>query len=384
MAPTKSNNGYATPPEHPPMQSNNPFLNLANVMTTKELIATSASQNAALLSTLAKTDYAAPALSQQRVYISDLNRELSQTNSQIRTLTKKREREFKDHEKYRDSTVRRFAYRLGGKKEKFQQRATKEEREYFDALHDEHKAKEHRNILQSSLDEAKVVELELEDAAEQNRVAQEELDALYQRVFEGPTPEFPEEDEKEVPLIEAQNAYNELQQRTTTQIRARELLVEATTVMVEGLGEMQSALNASNMDIWGIGGGFADVMERSALSRAQNKAYHAAGIIYRAREMDPLIGDVGVVKISNGNIWGDIVFDDIFSNLAFHEKIKTSQRSMQAVYSRMQDQVKYAKQREGILRAELKVAAGILESARKELQRVRQEAFERVLRERDR
>lgn len=71
-------------------------------------------------------------------------------DTQIRTLETNRDKEFKEHEKYRDSVMKRFAYKIGRKTEKFGAKASKEEREYFDALHEEHKTKEMRKTLISA------------------------------------------------------------------------------------------------------------------------------------------------------------------------------------------------------------------------------------------
>lgn len=120
----------------------------------QDQIVAAASRNTELLKTLSDTDYAPPALEQKAKYIKELQHEIDTTQTEINRLTGRREQEFKDHKKYRDSVLKKFAYKAGGKSEKFEARAHKEEREYFDALQDEHNAKERKKYLEHQLSEA--------------------------------------------------------------------------------------------------------------------------------------------------------------------------------------------------------------------------------------
>jgi len=81
-------------------------------------LAQAASKNGELLSTLAQTDHAAPGLKQSLAYISDLETQLAALDKELKKLHEVTEDERKDHLKYRDSTVKRFAHKLGGKKGK--------------------------------------------------------------------------------------------------------------------------------------------------------------------------------------------------------------------------------------------------------------------------
>jgi predicted RNase H-like nuclease (RuvC/YqgF family) len=93
-----------------------------------------ASQNASLLQGLHETDSAPSQLEQQNAYIKDLDRQIAETTKRVTDLKRKTATELKDHEKYRDSHMRRFAHKATGQKEKFAEKASKEEKEYFDAI----------------------------------------------------------------------------------------------------------------------------------------------------------------------------------------------------------------------------------------------------------
>lgn len=111
-------------------------------------LARSSQRNSELLSTLSQTDYAPPALKQNAAYISDLETQIKTLDRDLRRLHQVTEDERKEHLKYRDSTVKRFAYKLGGHKgaEKFSTRQQKEEREFLEAWQKERKAKDRREV----------------------------------------------------------------------------------------------------------------------------------------------------------------------------------------------------------------------------------------------
>lgn len=90
-----------------------------------------APRNQELVAILEATDHAPPTLEHQKQYVADLDRDLSDLRKRISSLEMKREKELKEHEKYRDSVMKRFAYKVARKQDKFEARASKEEQEYL-------------------------------------------------------------------------------------------------------------------------------------------------------------------------------------------------------------------------------------------------------------
>lgn len=113
-------------------------------MSIHAKIQEAASQNSYLLQGLHETDSAPSQLRQQDAYINDLNHQIASINAHVASLTKKTATELKDHEKYRDSNIRRFAHKATGRKEKFAEKAAKEEKEYFDAMQAQKSAEKRR------------------------------------------------------------------------------------------------------------------------------------------------------------------------------------------------------------------------------------------------
>lgn len=342
-----------------------------------QAIASAGPRNAQLLSVLAESDYAPAALKQQKAYIADVEATIKRKDNDIKKLEASTKKELKDHEKFRDSHVKRLAYKLGGKKEKFDEKASKEEREYFEAVIAQKAAEDERVMLREQLKDAQRVKGELEGTAETHRQAQEELDELYNSIFAGPTPEFPEEDAKEFPVYDAEKRRGDLQTKLSAGAQALQSLTNAEKLMRASLGEMGEALNWSTWDVFG-GGGLSDFMERNALSAASSAAQRAVALVDQARRLDSNVRSIPPVDIANGNIWSDVVFDNIFTDLHFHEKIKQSTLDVQRAAAQVSEQKKLAGQRNDALNREITQAETDLMDARKALQKVRQEAFEKV------
>ena len=97
-------------------------------MSTDDAILQNAAYHAQLLAAIAELDYVPPALEQQTSYIQGIEVESRKTAEKIKVLEKKTTKERKEHEALRDSTARRFAAKITGRKEKFEAKASKEER----------------------------------------------------------------------------------------------------------------------------------------------------------------------------------------------------------------------------------------------------------------
>ena len=74
---------------------------------------------------------------------------------------------------------------------------------------------------------------------------------------------------------------------------------------------------------------------------------------------------------------GDVLFDNVFSDFAQHDRIKESQSQMQMAMDHLQSIIAEQKQRTQAAQEQQRQASRQLEDARSELQGIRSEAFER-------
>jgi len=336
-----------------------------------------ASKNKELLVILGETDHAEKELAQQGRLIADLEGEVAKSDKRVKAADDKRKIEFKDHEKYRDSVLRRFAYKATGNREKFAAKALKEENEYFEALQDEHREKELNQSLRDQLKAARDVAANLEREVARHKSAQEELDQLYNKIFGGVTPSMPEEDKQEGVMREIGEAYNKILEQAKSEWMAVQLLMDAKKRMDAAAGSMQDALSASRMDMFSSGS-FADMMERNALHHADVEVSAARSLVAQAQRMSPRVGQMPDATINQGHLMRDVFFDNIFTDMSFHEEIHASNRRVlsarQAVIGIAED----ARERHRKLDLELKEKQKELQDARVVLQKIRESAFESV------
>lgn len=348
-------------------------------MTSVETrIRDAASRNTQLLATLRETDHAPPDLAAQTRYIADLQAQINNAAKQIKQIEAKRQKEFKEHESYRDSVMKRFAYKATGKKEKFEQRAKKEEQEYFEALQTEHREKEIKKNLDARIAEAQQALPELQNAASRHQQAQQELDSLYDGIFSGPTPGFPEEDQLEQDKNQAIARYQEMQGHLGSENQVINLLGQAQNLMRNAINSTEEALSCSRGDMFG-GGAIMDMMERQALQQSENYVTQAQNTVAHAHNISPNVGGLPPVRIAQGSLMSDVFFDNIFTDMAFHDKIKQSMVEIKHCAAVVDAEMQRARARAGELSQRLNERQAALNEARSKLQKAREVAFERIL-----
>jgi len=350
---------------------------MSSSQSIESRIREAAASNKALLKALADTDHAIPALEQQKRYIVDLQNECSSVQKRVAELDKKRKKELKEHATYRDSVMRRFAFKVSGKKEVFEQRASKEEREYFEVLQQEHQAKEMQKSVDAMLEQAMQVKESLERDVSLHKRAQLNLDSLYDAIFQGPSPGFPEEDERERISGQTLQNYHDARVRFESEDQAVKLLTDAQTTMRNAQNSMQEALSHSRMDMFG-GGTLSDMMERDALSRATIHLSSASMLVMQAQRLSPAVRNLRQVNIAQGSLMSDVFFDNIWTDMAFHEKIKASNAEVARCAAELDRDALDARSRRSRLLEELHQQEKRLEADRVALQQAREAAFARV------
>ncbi|ORX40231.1 hypothetical protein BD324DRAFT_648824 [Kockovaella imperatae] len=347
--------------------------------TLESRISAAAARNDELLSTLSSTDGATTAVRHQTQLIADLEAELAELNRNINTLTKKRESELKDHNKYQHSFFRKHAHTVFGKKEKFIATAEKEEKEYFEALREETLAKEQKDGLIKQIEDLqRVLKEELEPVAKRHEEAQKALDELYDQLFDGPTPSFPEEDALEQKASTTLDAYTGIRDRLLGEDAARQKLDEAGKAMGQALRNIEDALDASTWDTWG-GGTWADMMERDSLAQTQGYVSKVHQCVAMAIRTSPEVTPLPNMTITSGHVMSDMVFDSIFTDLAQHDRIENSKVELRRGAVHLEAQIKASQSRVEGLKADLARAGEELGKARKELQECRMRSFQVVL-----
>lgn len=346
-------------------------------MSVEAKIQETSQRNAELLNILHQTDSSVPDLEAQKRQVADLEEQAAHAAERLKQIGYRRKQELREHEAYRDSVLRRFAFKMSGKTDKFDARAAKEEREYFDVLQEEHQADVMRKNLDEMLADATALRAELEIRAATHVQAQRDLDSLYESIFTGPSPGFPEEDERERETSGALQVYQDARSRAEAEGQVVNILARAQTRLNGALMSMEDALHASRRDMYG-GGTFSDMMERNALNKAENLVRQAKMMVTQAQRVSPMVRPLPQVKIAQGNLLGDVFFDNIFSDMAFHEKIQQSNLEVRHCSQSLNIDLMSATQRHVELLREADQKNEVVRRARIKLQHSREAAFQRV------
>ncbi|KAI5367960.1 hypothetical protein Slin15195_G030940 [Septoria linicola] len=339
-----------------------------------------ADKNNELLNELRQTDYAPSSLKQNTAYISDLQGQISKTDKELVRLHQITEDERKDHVSYRDSNFKRYMHKMGGSKgkDKFASKSEKEEKEFLDAWQKERSTKESRDEQSRALEQAQSDKTNLENDCQRHETAQSSLDALYNSIFSGPTPDVPGEDDLERAVQQSKQTFDFNNQALSSEKQALSLLSRADQSLQQAHVHMQDALRRSRRDTYLGGGGFTDMMERDALAQSQNAIHATQRHMDEARRVQPQLRPLTEISIDQGHLFSDVLFDNIFTDMAQHERIKNSDMQLAAAARDLHGQIGEQRGRCQGADANLKQAGADLEAARKELQRVRGEAFERL------
>ncbi|PMD29390.1 hypothetical protein L207DRAFT_520911 [Hyaloscypha variabilis F] len=349
-----------------------------NTNTVQERLAVAASKNAQLLQTISETSYATSEYQQTNKFIGDLKKEISLQEKKLKDVNHTVDIEYAQHKKYRDSHMKRLAYKIGGKKDKFEADATREEKEWLGAVAIQLQTKKALEHLNAQLAEATKKNADIMDVLCVRTTAGLELDALYKSIFDGPTPEIPEEDEKEQDWLQAETNYNMAGVMLNTEKQAHAILVDADRFLNDAIRDIIGARDASTWDCWGGGGAFTEMAENNSLVSCESHVRQVEMLIMQAQRIQPAVRNLGDMRVAQMNFMTNVVFDNIFSDLDLRDRIKQSQAQLKMAQANLTAELQAARDRTNVAQAEVDEAKSVVDQKRLELQQVRSAAFERL------
>lgn len=218
---------------------------------------------------------------------------------------------------------------------------------------------------------------------QRNAQADYDLEQLYSSIFDQPTPSFPAAEDAK---LRVQQLTQELQTASQThqkELQTLKLLRGARNQLAMVMNHVQIALSASRADMMGFGGAFADFKERAALEAATRGMHRVHQIMDGARQRNPRVRPLPKVNVAAGNIMSDVFFDNVFTDMAFHEKIKATEQEVARVIVGLEGQLTEVTQIVGSYEGRLKGIEGVMNGAKAELRMTRKGVFEAVARGND-
>jgi hypothetical protein len=339
-----------------------------------------ASHHAAIVQALAETDSAPSRLEHQTAYIAELNAQLVQTTERVQLLSQRTTAELEDHDKYSESTFRRWVHKASGRGNRFEEKAAQEGREYFDAIQAQRTAEDELDYIRQLKTEAELAHHKYKQAAIRHAILQDQLSRLYNVVFAGHTPEFPDEDRNEADCRDAHHNVQTLNQNLERERRTLYLLRHASTKLSKARRCLDDAHDMTHWDMFG-GGAMVSTQKRNDLERAESYIQQVRMLQQQLKQIAPHLPSLGELNIAMGSIWADMIFDNICTDMDMHDKIKDSEKQVDQAVFQCKNMVRESEQRKALLHRKLKGANERLGHARVELQKVREAAFTSLLQE---
>lgn len=343
-------------------------------MSTTQSIQAAATKHSELLQGIAELDYAPSAYEQSTSYLQDLSARKEEADQALKNLLKKTEKERQEHLDLQKSVARKWANKLVGRGDKFAEKATKEEREFLESLEREMEGRGTAERLAAEYEGAKQANQELKAACQKRERLQREVVELYNTIFGGTTSEFPQEDEMENFLRLAEGENDRAQSRLNTLAQGLASLNDAAKMTRDCVKKMEDARMYSGDDIWGFGGRGADMMEANSLTSAQMLASQVDMLVNQARRFDPAIGQVPNVRIPQTSMT-DVYFDNIFTDLDMHDKIKTAQSAVLRAQAKLLSEIRASEDRVEAEAYKASKASEALARARRQLHEMREATF---------
>lgn len=198
-------------------------------------------------------------------------------------------------------------------------------------------------------------------------------------MFDGPSPEVPQDDQLEHALRNAeaentrqQSIYSHESQTLTILNNAHSVLSNLVRTMVEAEGH-------STMDMYGVGGRAADMMETHAITQAQMLKQQLDTLMDQARRFNNAVGALPNIYIPNHSMT-DIYFDNVFSDMMQHDKISAGTESARQALNALGNEIGRARYRVDAAGQQVNNATGELNRARGALQEFRRQTFENIAR----
>lgn len=343
--------------------------------SVRESVLAASDENSSLLVKLARTSEAPSIFAAHVAHVSYLKETLDEQETTLKQLIETVDTKFKTHKKYRGSTARKLYYKATRMLSKFESRANMSEQEYFAALGSKSKAEERCQILKRDLDEATKAQEPLDKTAKEHEDTHHRIDELYEKIFAGPTPGFPNEDEREnrfyaarksnedvkADIIKARCATRLLSLAANNLKRAGNFVKQARAQAEKSTFFYDEALHSLHIANEYCGYGLSNVGRAEDLLKPLNAKLE--------QQKTQIVKALRGAKVENTS-W--------LSGERVSAAVEAMQIAIDGARENLKEMIDATKQKEEGSLEEIKKTARALEDSRQALQEIRQGIFEEV------
>lgn len=348
------------------------------VQSLADKVLEASTQQTRLQRTINENEYALAAQEQSFHHVKNLRQAQSKQRAELDKLRLVVVAEHETHKKFRDSHVKKLAYRVGGKKERFEERASKEEQDWLNAVQAELRAKQALENIDAQLADAERSHQKISQAASNRNKARAQLEKLYSSLFEGPTPEYPEEDAKEMQVHDALRNHDLAQVTVSAEEQATQLLLQADRELQLAWANVQEAIRHNQLNTWGVGGSWNGMAEQSDLHQAQSHVQQVHSLVQQVQQLKPEIGNiVGPISVTQMNFL-HVAINNPYMDMQRGDCIMLTQDQLCRGQASLRAEIERAHSRVQQEQYTLKERRLTLESRRNELFHIRADVFARI------
>ncbi|KAK7045434.1 hypothetical protein VNI00_007687 [Paramarasmius palmivorus] len=312
-------------------------------------------------------------LTRHNEYLEDLLRQLKTTRENVEKASAVTRQENEVETK----SISKSKWFLSRKnlKEKAREQTEQQERELAEALETEFRERATLKSLENAVEEAIRKKDKLTDKVAESNEVKEELRQLYDKIFDGPTPEFPKNDELQNHLKFAQEASDNIQAQIFSHSQAENCLVEAERKLDHCLLMIQSAINAAPYTS-GTQRIFND-QGRMDLESASVAGSEAQKFLEDARTICPVVPALPPIRVKDHP---SMLENFLFSRISPVETVRIIKNELTDLKKNIRQEWKFAAERYNkTAKYDLSESAEVVAQCREDLFRHRREIMELVL-----
>lgn len=313
--------------------------------------------------------------------IADLEKDINASKQELRNLAARNKMNMQGQSPLRESTGRRLAYTMTGKKRAFERRVRKEEENISKALIEEleyvvvhflhrsislvigldHSAKERVDCQEMLLAESYASRTRLEQESQQLKALTTQLDELYDLIFAGSTTEHPEEDAYEHQVSLALATFTDLDARHCAEEGALQHLEAAEAKMTSLCSHYRQSLPLFSAEY----SKNSYYKKQIVLEKAGRILGEAQNSVIQAKFIQPDIHLIPPIPVKvTGNMYNSVA--------------QASQMAATAL-KELKNQIVAEKNWIKSLQSGVEQAEKELQEARDDLRRIRKSIFERIV-----
>ncbi|EUC67175.1 hypothetical protein RSOL_499950 [Rhizoctonia solani AG-3 Rhs1AP] len=330
-------------------------------------------EHTTLLNALNSLDYVTAASEDNIARLQVIDREIDSRQRDVQALEKKTKSEYKDLNRAK-STTRQWLLRIRQGEEAVSQRLEKEQKEYLDAFRAERDARDELAMLMGEKTERERARSDLSRKAGQITELKGKIEVLYEGLFAGPTPDYPEEERAESHLKAIETQYHRTQTYLNKHTTGITLLMKAEKTIRTCINKLNEARTATgkltredtlaNMS--------EQLVQCSSLLSARLTASMAHNLIRQADEacgenVSSVVGPLDMIpNIPRTTEWDGEEFVTALDQ-QFPEKLEECLRKLGEAHTRLQAEINKSSTRINEYQNSVRQFSAKLQNSRKEL-----------------